>query len=113
MHGVVTLGITNIRVIKKIERMAHRLAAILEPFREEILTQAVTACLQAGWSVFERDHAPSMEFVRSEEHTSELQSLMRISYAVFCLTKKNTNKIQTSKQSTRIEHTSYTTHIYN
>src|SRR3546814_4094923 len=28
---------------------------------------------------------------RSEEHTSELQSLMRISYAVFCLTKKNTH----------------------
>src|SRR3546814_3922669 len=32
---------------------------------------------------------------RSEEHTSELQSLMRISYAVFCLKKKNThNKTQ-------------------
>src|SRR3546814_4431415 len=30
--------------------------------------------------------------LRSEEHTSELQSLMRISYAVFCLKKKNTNK---------------------
>src|SRR3546814_1947310 len=30
---------------------------------------------------------------RSEEHTSELQSLMRISYAVFCSKKKNTNKI--------------------
>src|SRR3546814_5854037 len=30
--------------------------------------------------------------VRSEEHTSELQSLMRISYAVFCLKKKKTNK---------------------
>src|SRR3546814_8530100 len=29
---------------------------------------------------------------RSEEHTSELQSLMRISYAVFCLNKKNTLK---------------------
>src|SRR3546814_7001700 len=29
---------------------------------------------------------------RSEEHTSELQSLMRISYAVFCLKKKKTNK---------------------
>src|SRR3546814_8162645 len=29
--------------------------------------------------------------MRSEEHTSELQSLMRISYAVFCLTKKNNN----------------------
>src|SRR3546814_6408389 len=31
---------------------------------------------------------------RSEEHTSELQSLMRISYAVFCLKKKNTSQIQ-------------------
>src|SRR3546814_7150867 len=36
--------------------------------------------------------------LRSEEHTSELQSLMRISYAVFCLKKKNKN---------------YTTHPYN
>src|SRR3546814_10016633 len=36
-----------------------------------------------------RKHAPGVEaLVRSEEHTSELQSLMRISYAVFCLTKK-------------------------
>src|SRR3546814_7830483 len=31
---------------------------------------------------------------RSEEHTSELQSLMRISYAVFCLKKKKTKKSQ-------------------
>src|SRR3546814_9835039 len=31
---------------------------------------------------------------RSEEHTSELQSLMRISYAVFCLKKKNTDYTQ-------------------
>src|SRR3546814_2289825 len=34
--------------------------------------------------------APGPAF-RSEEHTSELQSLMRISYAVFCLKKKNNN----------------------
>src|SRR3546814_7663119 len=38
--------------------------------------------------------------VRSEEHTSELQSLMRISYAVFCL-KKKTN---TKKKTTTINH---------
>src|SRR3546814_4273303 len=31
-------------------------------------------------------------YIRSEEHTSELQSLMRISYAVFCLKKKKTHK---------------------
>src|SRR3546814_8439466 len=34
---------------------------------------------------------------RSEEHTSELQSLMRISYAVFCLKKKKTNTNITDK----------------
>src|SRR3546814_9446600 len=34
---------------------------------------------------------------RSEEHTSELQSLMRISYAVFCLKKKKTNKTQNNR----------------
>src|SRR3546814_5577773 len=32
---------------------------------------------------------PRLAAVRSEEHTSELQSLMRISYAVFCLKQKN------------------------
>src|SRR3546814_10311027 len=37
---------------------------------------------------------------RSEEHTSELQSLMRISYAVFCLKKKKKNNNTTSKKIT-------------
>src|SRR3546814_2263817 len=40
--------------------------------------------------------------VRSEEHTSELQSLMRISYAVFCLKKKNTTNKITHK--TKLQH---------
>src|SRR3546814_6848695 len=35
---------------------------------------------------------------RSEEHTSELQSLMRISYAVFCLKKKTTQRMQSTQQ---------------
>src|SRR3546814_2344514 len=49
----------------------------------------------------ELDGLPS----RSEEHTSELQSLMRISYAVFCLTKKtNANHRQTYKH-TQKKHT--------
>src|SRR3546814_5590163 len=37
---------------------------------------------------------------RSEEHTSELQSLMRISYAVFCLKKKKKHKRRTSTKTT-------------
>src|SRR3546814_7773453 len=36
------------------------------------------------------------ELLRSEEHTSELQSLMRISYAVFCLKNKNKSAIATA-----------------
>src|SRR3546814_7391113 len=39
---------------------------------------------------FEKD-VDDGTLTRSEEHTSELQSLMRISYAVFCLKKKNNN----------------------
>src|SRR3546814_3302537 len=40
---------------------------------------------------------------RSEEHTSELQSLMRISYAVFCLKKKNTNN-NINQKTSRLRH---------
>src|SRR3546814_9706714 len=39
---------------------------------------------------------------RSEEHTSELQSLMRISYAVFCLKKKKRHRNITNKNNTKL-----------
>src|SRR3546814_10217215 len=42
--------------------------------------------------------------IRSEEHTSELQSLMRISYAVFCLKKKKKQYYQT-QNNTVLQHT--------
>src|SRR3546814_10229760 len=41
--------------------------------------------------------APVEDRLRSEEHTSELQSLMRISYAVFCLKKKTNKQIYNRK----------------
>src|SRR3546814_9279570 len=44
------------------------------------------------------DFEEEVKTVRSEEHTSELQSLMRISYAVFCLKKKN--KVTNATQNT-------------
>src|SRR3546814_1200426 len=53
------------------------------------------------------DHAPDLVrqgdrvAVRSEEHTSELQSLMRISYAVFCLKKKTTIYIHRCDRKSR------------
>src|SRR3546814_9672527 len=43
-----------------------------------------------AWTAFARSSATKFFAIdRSEEHTSELQSLMRISYAVFCLNKKH------------------------
>src|SRR3546814_5810096 len=43
------------------------------------------------------DRAQCLTLTRSEEHTSELQSLMRISYAVFCLKKKTKHKLHRQK----------------
>src|SRR3546814_3118385 len=52
------------------------------------------ACRPVG-----REHADErVADERSEEHTSELQSLMRISYAVFCLKKKNTTNTDAGKK---------------
>src|SRR3546814_5105988 len=53
---------------------------------------AIAALLVGGVSVaaFQQARGPdTADAARSEEHTSELQSLMRISYAVFCFKKKN------------------------
>src|SRR3546814_5149890 len=54
-------------------------------------------------------------WLRSEEHTSELQSLMRISYAVFCLKKKKTYKrytpYKTDTRCTNVKPPSHTRHI--
>src|SRR3546814_1369507 len=49
---------------------------------------------QADYAI---EEPASLNALRSEEHTSELQSLMRISYAVFCLKKKNQATQQTNK----------------
>src|SRR3546814_4430190 len=51
-------------------------------------------------SIVER-HRDRLHLRRSEEHTSELQSLMRISYAVFCLKKKKTSHATTKTMSRR------------
>src|SRR3546814_2558241 len=65
-------------------RLSLPLAPRYKPtgFRVITTTHRLTA---SGWSL----RRLPIEDQRSEEHTSELQSLMRISYAVFCLKKKN------------------------
>src|SRR3546814_2025490 len=61
---------------------------------------AKVIAIQYSCTALDRDH-------RSEEHTSELQSLMRISYAVFCFKKKKTFPAMSNEIKTRIskEHT--------
>src|SRR3546814_2410700 len=71
------------------DRRDHRIQAARTRGRR-VLDRAEVAALPA---CFERH-----EVRRSEEHTSELQSLMRISYAVFCLKKKKYYKIHTDTQ---------------
>src|SRR3546814_1491103 len=64
-----------------------------EPDREidHVLHQIISENQIEG--VYPEHGVPILRTERSEEHTSELQSLMRISYAVFCLKKKTTHQI--------------------
>src|SRR3546814_7793625 len=78
-----------------IDALSQQVAAVKQLSRHhEIPVCAIHApCLlltQRVWGTDPWDKLQrSAEMARSEEHTSELQSLMRISYAVFCLKKKN------------------------
>src|SRR3546814_1700950 len=69
-----------------------------EPLRRRCLAAVVEAHSVDDGAVLRQPEQPGRGVTRSEEHTSELQSLMRISYAVFCLKKK--------------KHPTYKQHLY-
>src|SRR3546814_8118912 len=78
------------------EQMAERLGTTQEAVDRRV-THVFTAMAEGAGSgdaravdEMKRLHAAVVEKQRSEEHTSELQHLMRITYAVFCLKKKTT-----------------------
>src|SRR3546814_3984834 len=68
---------------------------VLGQRRSERASPLLRAVRHAGYAFLNR-------FGRSEEHTSELQSLMRISYAVFCLKKKMYTSRQLRSNTTRL-----------
>src|SRR3546814_6975478 len=72
-------------ILTRVESMS--MASILQSRRREI-------CSKKAKSM------PNSSQHRSEEHTSELQSLMRISYAVFCLKKKKQQQNHTQSNTT-------------
>src|SRR3546814_1761552 len=87
--------------------------AALSPWRQHFRAVAGGGFLRHGdlgaddqrggllWRQRVERHQPVRDVAeRSEEHTSELQSLMRISYAVFCLKKKKTTNKDVKQQTT-------------
>src|SRR3546814_9005974 len=90
-----------------VDRPAHVLAmtdgfsTIIDLYARYTGASIIAAALERGLTsivdeirTVETSDRTGLEFPRrSEEHTSELQSLMRISFDVFCLKKKNTKKL--------------------
>src|SRR3546814_4114133 len=74
-------------IVARLTRGAETIAESFAPCR---IGSPPPACA----SILSTSHFASAEVTRSEEHTSELQSLMRSSYAVFCLKKKKIQQQQ-------------------
>src|SRR3546814_5018791 len=83
--------------VKKIAELELKVRLTQEDARQSLaaLERKLTAATQS-------EAAAQANAARSEEHTSELQSLMRISYAVFCLKKKKTTPQATYQQTINI-----------
>src|SRR3546814_7708629 len=94
---------TLFRSIDRADRRAWRISAVHAGHRDGALARLAVvegddpAPMNAPGNVVLVLAGRRAGIARSEEHTSELQSLMRISYAVFCLKKKITNNTQRPK----------------
>src|SRR3546814_10422277 len=88
--------------------LVHHLQAAPYPLR--VLDDAHAACDLLDRLPTQTVRSES-QIERSEEHTSELQSLMRISYAVFCLKKKKQNNPKLPKQPLTCTSITDTTHM--
>src|SRR3546814_4181145 len=91
------LAIGGAQVLQRGPRARRHDRVLVHPLQNGIALQQPPQAIYDGLVVSKqadtRGGADSRGAVdRSEEHTSELQSLMRISYAVFCLKKKNNKK---------------------
>src|SRR3546814_5887898 len=90
------------RGLKNFRRALLQVRAAIGPTIPTQLVQTfVDVALNEGKSLGELAElvGSNASTVRSEEHTSELQSLMRISYAVFCLQKQKNKTITTLKEN--------------
>src|SRR3546814_5076562 len=81
-----------VRITRRALPVLHRDATVIEGARH--FQNRDVGYARAGIQGHRHPVVRAVRAGRSEEHTSELQSLMRISYAVFCLKKKKTKKIK-------------------
>src|SRR3546814_10061026 len=88
----ITLSISLGYVLMPLVLWMRRRLRIPEPLGAGIALVLLVVLIVVGAVEMQPRVSAILDTVRSEEHTSELQSLMRISYAVFCLKKKNTQK---------------------
>src|SRR3546814_7407744 len=94
--GLVTRVVADDQLDATVGAVATELATGA-PFAIGQIRKMAWAALQSSLDdALDLEATTQRRAVRSEEHTSELQSLMRISYAVFCLTKKNNTTIKTT-----------------
>jgi len=75
----ISLGITNIRVIKKIERAGEALAQRLNTFDPGVLKQAIHTLTLFGWAHFQPSLAPPLEFLRRHNPWQHLSSKKEVS----------------------------------
>lgn len=68
----VTLGISNIRVIKKIERSVRQLEPLVAKFDNQVLEQAIHSLTLLGWSVHDTMRAPSLDYLLRKSETDFL-----------------------------------------
>src|SRR3546814_1882067 len=87
VSGVAMQDIHNLPLMKNMPLGVHEMSVGQQKWQAEMIKNFIIAVISGTFLVF--------AVLRSEEHTSELQSLMRISYAVFCLKKKNIITIKT------------------
>src|SRR3546814_7660489 len=91
--------------LRRSQREAHVDRAASAPVAQVLgIAALVTAVFLGGAGLAEGSSFAIPSLKRSEEHKSELQSLMRISYAVFCLKKTTTNNNSTEHKDD-MEHT--------
>src|SRR3546814_1027110 len=87
----ILLGMVDVVLLETIDGRPHYEQAlpVLKAGKPMFIDKPMAANLKGVTKIFATAKDYNCPIFRSEEHTSELQSLMRISYAVFCLKKKH------------------------